>query len=134
MTMAQKSPSSLLTPTPLHVRWLDTLMVDVLPAVIRLPSPEGNPGDDDRGIDHPLARVTLSDLESHLELLTAQIAADKKRHQALQELRDLAQARGATAESLVLADFTVPLHSDMARTATSGQRTERFFLPPAEGL
>lgn len=92
--------------TQLQLPGLDEPIADCLPDAISIPTEAGDPGDEDRVIYKPLSRVTLSDLEAHLELLAAQIAADIRRHRALKELRDLALAAGATAQSLVLAALT----------------------------
>lgn len=73
-----------------------------LPTSISVPAPEAeNPAEDDEeaGLYKPLARATLADVEAHLQLLSAQIAADTRRHRALKELADLARAAGALADA-----------------------------------
>lgn len=74
-----------------------------LPPAISVPIEGRDPGDEEGVIFKPLAAATLADIEAHLGLLATQIAADTRRHRALKELRDLAIAAGAQAESPVLA-------------------------------
>ena len=50
----------------------------------------------------PLALATLGELEAHIELLGSQIATDRRSHDALRELRDMALAAGATGTSCVM--------------------------------
>ncbi|MEA1053331.1 hypothetical protein U5801_26525 [Lamprobacter modestohalophilus] len=73
-----------------------------LPSSISVPAPEadGAREDDEEAVLYkPLARATLTDVEAHLQLLSAQIAADTRRHRALKELADLARAAGAMADA-----------------------------------
>ena len=57
---------------------------------------------DEAVINKPLALATLGELEAHIELLGSQIAADRRSHDALRELRDRALAAGATGTSCVM--------------------------------
>lgn len=72
-----------------------------LPPAISIPVAHSEE-DDDEVIFKPLASSSLADLEAHLVLLSSQIQADTRRYRALKELRDLAVAAGAEADSLVL--------------------------------
>ena len=56
----------------------------------------------DKVVYKPLSKATLGEVEAHLRLLATQILADRKRHQALKELRDLAVAAGARTQSVVM--------------------------------
>jgi len=58
--------------------------------------------DDEAVIFKPLFFVTIAEFEAHLQLLSDQITADKRRHSALRELRDQQIAAGATGESRVI--------------------------------
>ena len=84
-----------------------------LPTAISIPIAGSDPGDEDSVIYKPLAQATLCEIEAHLTLLSTQIAADTRRHRALKELRDLALAAGATADSLVLATLSA---SELTKT------------------
>ena len=75
-----------------------------LPTAISIPQEGADAGDEDGVIYKPLSQATLAEVEVHLALLATQIAADTRRHRAIKELRDLALAAGATAESCVM-DF-----------------------------
>jgi len=76
-----------------------------LPAVIDIPTEDyrGDDDDDDGLSFKPLAKVTLADLDAHLRMVAPQLDLRLRRYQALRQLRDLAVANGATADSLVLA-------------------------------
>lgn len=78
-----------------------------LPAVIDIPADDYRGDDDDDDDDglsfKPLAKVTLADLDAHLRMVAPQLDLRLRRYQALRQLRDLAVANGATADSLALA-------------------------------
>ena len=57
---------------------------------------------DEAVIYKPLAQATLGELEAHIELLGSQIATDRRSHDALRELRDMALAAGATGAGCVM--------------------------------
>ena len=57
---------------------------------------------DEAVISKPLALVTLGELEAHIELLGSQIATDRRSHDALRELCDMARAAGASGASCVI--------------------------------
>ena len=103
----------------------DALQAD-LPPAISIP-PNGDVVDeddeDDEGVIYkPLAQATLADVNAHLLLLGAQIKADKRRHRALKELRDLALAAGATADSPLLATLgalDMPSSTSLATLTTT---------------
>jgi hypothetical protein len=71
-----------------------------LPAAISIPAKDTSTGD--KVVYKPLSRATLGEVESHLVLLSTQINADQRRHQALKELRDLAVAAGAGKQSVLV--------------------------------
>ncbi len=81
----------------------DALQADLPPAISIPPNGDVVDEDDEGVIYKPLAQATLADVDAHLLLLGAQIQADKRRHRALKELRDLAVAAGATDDSPLLA-------------------------------
>jgi len=81
----------------------DALQAD-LPPAISIPLHGDVVDEDDEGVIYkPLAQATLADIDAHLLLLGAQIKADKRRHRALKELRDLALAAGASDDCPLLA-------------------------------
>ena len=75
-----------------------------LPPAISIPPPgvDVESLDEDGVIYKPLSQATLTDIDAHLVLLSAQIKADTRRHRALRELRDLAIAAGADAHEPLL--------------------------------
>ena len=81
-------------------------LISQLPQAISIPVEDAD-GDTDEGVIYkPLTQATLADLDAHLDLLSAQIVADTRRHRAVKELRDLAWAAGATSDSLILASLS----------------------------
>jgi len=86
-----------------------------LPPSISVPPPGAQLESlDEEGVIYkPLTQATLADVDAHLVLLGAQISADTRRHRALKELRDLALAAGASADSLLWATLTA---SDLLMT------------------
>jgi len=81
-------------------------LISQLPQAISIPVEDAD-GDDEEGVIYkPLTRVTLADVDAHLDLLSAQIVADTRRHRAVKELRDLAWAAGATRDSLILGSLS----------------------------
>lgn len=81
-------------------------LISQLPQAISIPVEDAD-GDADEGVIYkPLTQVTLADVDAHLDLLSAQIVADTRRHRAVKELRDLAWAAGATSDSLILASLS----------------------------
>lgn len=81
-------------------------LISQLPQAISIPVEDAD-GDIDEGVIYkPLTQVTLADVDAHLDLLSAQIVADTRRHRAVKELRDLAWAAGATRDSLLLASLS----------------------------
>lgn len=93
-TQGRESPSQMRLPG------VPEALASQLPPAISIPGYD--PGDDEGVIYKPLVHATLAELEAHLAMLSTQITADTRRHRALKELRDLALAAGATADSLVL--------------------------------
>jgi len=83
----------------------DALQADLPPAISIPPNGDVVDEDDEGVIYKPLAQATLADVDAHLLLLGAQIKADKRRHRALKELRDLALAAGAEPDSVLLASL-----------------------------
>lgn len=81
-------------------------LISQLPQAISIPVEDADGDTDDGVIYKPLTRVTLADVDAHLDLLSDQIVADTRRHRAVKELRDLAWAAGATSDSLVLASLS----------------------------
>lgn len=102
-SLLKQSTRHHLAAAQLQLPGLDMPVTSALPDAISVPVAEDEPGDEDGLIYKPLSRATVGDLNAHLALMSAQIAADTRRHRALNELRDLALARGATPDSLVLA-------------------------------
>jgi hypothetical protein len=90
-----RAPTHLQTPGP------DALLIDALPVVIRVPAVSTSGGDP--VTEKPLAEATLADLDAHLALSGAEIAADTQRLRALTALLQQALAAGATPDSPVLA-------------------------------
>lgn len=99
------------SPLQMCLPGLPETLASQLPPAISIPV--GEKDVDDEVIYKPLARATLADVEAHLELLSSQITADVRRHRALKELRDLALAAGATAQSLVLTVLTSMLETEV---------------------
>ena len=99
-------------PTRLQTPEANTLAIDALPPVIRVPAVSAGGGD--AVTEKPLAEATLADLDAHLALSGAEIAADTQRLLALTALLDQALATGATPDCLVLAaaDTLHPHHGD----------------------
>lgn len=81
-------------------------LINQLPQAISIPMEDADCDNEEGVIYKPMARATLDDLDAHLNLLSAQIVADTRRHRAIKELRDLAHAAGATGDSLVLATLS----------------------------
>ena len=82
-------------------------LVAQLPPAISIPFESNVTDEGDEGVIYkPLAQATLADVDAHLQLLSIQINADTRRHRALKELRDLALAAGATADSPLLATLS----------------------------
>ena len=71
---------------------------------------------DEAVINKPLALATLGELEAHIELLGSQIATDRRSHDALRELRDMALAAGATGTSCVM-DVISAIQPELAEVA-----------------
>lgn len=86
--------------TQLRLPIVPTSLVEQLPAAISIPSEDESA--EDKVVYKPLSKATLEEIEAHLRLLATQISADRKRHQALKELRDLAVAAGARTQSVVM--------------------------------
>ena len=86
--------------TQLRLPIVPTSLVEQLPAAISIPSDDDSA--EDKVVYKPLSKATLGEVEAHLRLLATQILADRKRHQALKELRDLAVAAGARTQSVVM--------------------------------
>ena len=86
--------------TQLRLPIVPTSLAEQLPAAISIPSEDESA--EDKVIYKPLSKATLEEIEAHLRLLATQISADRKRHQALKELRDLAVAAGARTQSVVM--------------------------------
>ena len=86
--------------TQLRLPIVPTSLVEQLPAAISIPSEDESA--EDKVVYKPLSKATLGEVEAHLRLLATQILADRKRHQALKELRDLAVAAGARTQSVVM--------------------------------
>ena len=86
--------------TQLRLPIVPTSLVEQLPAAISIPSDDDSA--EDKVVYKPLSKATLEEVEAHLRLLATQILADRKRHQALKELRDLAVAAGARTQSVVI--------------------------------
>ena len=95
--------------TQLRLPIVPPSLAEQLPAAISIPSEDESA--EDKVIYKPLSKATLEEVEAHLQLLATQISADRKRHQALKELRDLAVAAGARTQSVVvnvLTQFETP--------------------------
>ena len=86
--------------TQLRLPIVPTSLVEQLPAAISIPSEDESA--EDKVVYKPLSKATLGEVEAHLRLLATQISADRKRHHALKELRDLAIAAGARSQSVVV--------------------------------
>ena len=86
--------------TQLRLPIVPPSLAEQLPAAISIPSEDDSA--EDKVIYKPLSKATLEEIEAHLRLLATQILADRKRHQALKELRDLAVAAGARTQSVVM--------------------------------
>ena len=86
--------------TQLRLPIVPPSLAEQLPAAISIPSDDDFA--EDKVVYKPLSKATLGEVEAHLRLLATQILADRKRHQALKELRDLAVAAGARTQSVVM--------------------------------
>ena len=86
--------------TQLRLPIVPPSLAEQLPAAISIPSEDESA--EDKVIYKPLSKATLEEIEAHLKLLATQISADRKRHHALKELRDLAIAAGARSQSVVV--------------------------------
>ena len=86
--------------TQLRLPIVPPSLAEQLPAAISIPSEDESA--EDKVIYKPLSKATLEEIEAHLRLLATQISADRKRHHALKELRDLAIAAGARSQSVVV--------------------------------
>ena len=91
---------------PTYVRpELHLIQLDLLPGVISLPDTDAHPDDEDALIYKPLARVTVSELHTHLNLLAAEVIEATKRFQQLKHLLDLVRAHGAPDDARVWSVF-----------------------------
>lgn len=81
------------------------IQVGLLPGVISLPDADAHPDDEDALIYKPLARVTVSELHTHLHLLAAEVIEATVRFQQLKHLLDLARAHGAPDDARVWSLF-----------------------------
>ncbi|NCC77457.1 MAG: hypothetical protein EOM08_13605 [Clostridia bacterium] len=86
--------------TQLRLPIVPPSLAEQLPAAISIPSDDDVA--EDKVVYKPLSKATLEEIEAHLKLLATQILADRKRHHALKELRDLAVAAGARSQSVVV--------------------------------
>lgn len=87
------------------LRWPDvsSCQTDSLPSAISVPS---DSSDNDDVIFRPLSRATLTELKRHLDLLSAQITADRRRFHALREFYESAIEAGAAPDACIESLFS----------------------------